>query len=254
MAEGRKAEGRRQKAEGTTHEGVQIVFFEDDGIVPVTAETRAAVRRAAHAAADAGFTVEEYYPPTLADAARVWEVFFVEAALLALHEELGGAERELPILGAYLQRTSICASAASVSSAASASSALSAPSVSEVPLSAARLIEAWVARDRLRAEFQAELGPKRVLLCPVAATPAFLHGERAWEVDGRRVAYLESMRYAQWFNVLGAPAVVVPVGQSRDGLPIGVQVVGRPFDDDLVLRVAAMIERECGGYRPPPGF
>ena len=61
------------------------------------------------------------------------------------------------------------------------------------------------------------------------------------------------MRYAQWFNVLGAPAVVVPVARSSDGLPIGVQVVGRPFDDQRVLEVAALIERECGGYRPPAG-
>jgi len=62
------------------------------------------------------------------------------------------------------------------------------------------------------------------------------------------------MRYSQWFNLLGAPAVVVPVGQSGDGLPIGVQVAGRPFDDALVLDVAGLIERECGGYRPPPGY
>jgi amidase len=115
------------------------------------------------------------------------------------------------------------------------------------------LIEAWAARDRLRAEFHEQLGPRRVLIGPVAATPAFRHGEREWKIGDRRVTYLESMRYAQWFNVLGAPAAVVPVAQSRDGLPIGVQVVGRPFDDERVLEVAGIIERECGGYRPPPG-
>jgi amidase len=115
-------------------------------------------------------------------------------------------------------------------------------------------MDAWVTRDRLRTEFQAQLGPHRVLLCPAAPMPAFGHGERSWNVDGTCVRYLESMRYTQWFNILGAPAAVVPAGQSPDGLPIGVQVAGRPFDDELVLEVARLIERECGGYRPPPGF
>lgn len=263
----------KRPATGATQDGLRVAFFEDDGLVPVTADTRAAVRRAAAALADAGFTVEELYPPALAGAARVWEVLFAECGLIALHDELGGAERDLPILRAYLQQ-SICASASSAATSASlsapsaatsaflsaSSAALSAPSAAAAPLSAssvalsaAQLIDAWAARDRLRAEFQAQLGARRVLICPVAATPAFLHGERAWEVESRRVTYLESMRYAQWFNVLGVPAAVVPVAQSSDGLPIGVQVVGLPFDDDRVLEVAALIERQCGGYRPPPG-
>jgi Asp-tRNA(Asn)/Glu-tRNA(Gln) amidotransferase A subunit family amidase len=93
-----------------------------------------------------------------------------------------------------------------------------------------------------------------VVVCPVAAVPAFVHGERAWDVDGQKVDYLDAMRYSQWFNVLGAPAVVVPAGRTAAGLPIGVQVAGRPFDDELVLEVAEAIERGCGGYRPPPGF
>jgi Asp-tRNA(Asn)/Glu-tRNA(Gln) amidotransferase A subunit family amidase len=104
-----------RRRDGTRQEEVRVAFFEDDGVVPVTPETRAAVRRAARAAADAGLTVEEYRPPALADAARIWEVFFAEVALLALHEELGGgAERELPILRSYLERPPICVSVPSV--------------------------------------------------------------------------------------------------------------------------------------------
>ncbi len=60
------------------------------------------------------------------------------------------------------------------------------------------------------------------------------------------------MVYTQWFNILGNPAAVVPVGFTADGLPVGVQVVGRPFEEELVISVAASIERECGGYRYPP--
>jgi Asp-tRNA(Asn)/Glu-tRNA(Gln) amidotransferase A subunit family amidase len=121
-------------------------------------------------------------------------------------------------------------------------------------LTDASLTAAWVGRDLARTELAGEMADRRVLICPVAAVPAARHGEREWAVDGCRVDYLEAMRYTQWFNVLGNPAVVVPVAQSAEGLPIGVQVVGRPYDDRFVLEVAAVIERACGGYRPPPGF
>ena len=58
------------------------------------------------------------------------------------------------------------------------------------------------------------------------------------------------MRYTQWFNLLAAPAAVVPVGRSAEGLPIGVQIGGRPFEDEVVLAVAASVEREFG-YQAP---
>lgn len=225
-----EADSRRKEA-GTNGPAVRVAFFEDDGVVPVTADTRAAVRRAARAAADAGFIVEEYFPPALTDAARVWDMFFAECGLLALHDELAGAERDLPILEAYLGATP-----------------------DRRPPSARDLLDAWVAHDQCRAAFEAELGPDRVVICPVAAVPAFGHGERGWDVDGTRVTYLDAMRYSQWFNALGAPAVVVPIGTSADGLPIGVQVAGRPHEDEQVLEVAAIVERACGGYRPPPGY
>src|SRR6185437_13966550 len=80
---------------------------------------------------------------------------------------------------------------------------------------------------------------------------AFRHGAREWMIDGTAVGYLDAMRYTQWFNVLASPAAVVPVGTSPEGLPIGVQVAGRPFEDESVLAVAAAVEFAFG-YRPPP--
>jgi Asp-tRNA(Asn)/Glu-tRNA(Gln) amidotransferase A subunit family amidase len=70
-------------------------------------------------------------------------------------------------------------------------------------------------------------------------------------VEGQRVAYLDAMRYTQWFNLLGGPAAVIPVMRSAEGLPIGVQIAGRPFADELVLEIAAALETEFG-YQPPP--
>lgn len=210
--------------------GMRVAFFEDDGVAPVTAETRAAVRAAGSALERSGFVVDEYRPPVLARAGALWDVFFAEVALLVLNESMQGAECDLPILKAYREQDP-----------------------HRALVSAQSLTETWVERDLARAELLEEMTTRRVLICPVAAVPAFRHGERAWHIEHREVRYLEAMRYTQWFNVLGNPAAVVPVARSAEGLPIGVQVVGRPFEDRLVLEVAAAIERVCGGYVPPPG-
>jgi amidase len=85
----------------------------------------------------------------------------------------------------------------------------------------------------------------------VASIPAFRHNERAWTIDGRSVEYLDAMRYTQWFNALACPAAVIPVGTSPEGLPIGVQIVSRPFEDEVALGVAAVVDAAFG-YRPPP--
>jgi Asp-tRNA(Asn)/Glu-tRNA(Gln) amidotransferase A subunit family amidase len=59
------------------------------------------------------------------------------------------------------------------------------------------------------------------------------------------------VRHTQWFNLLAAPAAVIPVGRSAEGLPIGVQIVARPFEDETALGVASILDAAFG-YRPPP--
>jgi amidase len=119
------------------------------------------------------------------------------------------------------------------------------------PLTATELLNAWAELDLLRAKVLEQMKEFPVLLCPVASIPAFGHGERVWTVEGSEVHYLDAVRYTQWFNALAAPAAVVPVGKSAEGLPIGVQVVARPFQDETALAVAACIDAAFG-YRPPP--
>jgi amidase len=119
------------------------------------------------------------------------------------------------------------------------------------PLTATELLNAWAELDLLRAKTLAEMSRLPVLLCPAAAIPAFRHGERSWTIDGVSVEYLDAVRYTQWFNTLGAPAAVVPVGRSPEGLPIAVQIAARPFEDEVALGVAALVDAAFG-YRPPP--
>jgi Asp-tRNA(Asn)/Glu-tRNA(Gln) amidotransferase A subunit family amidase len=207
--------------------GLRVGYFEDDGRVPVTGDTRSAVRAAAQAAAASGCRVHEMRPSGLDRARELWEIFFCEIAMLVLEEPLAGAAVALPILREYLSTRT------------------------RTPLSAASFTTAWIERDLARADLLRQMETHRILICPVASIPAFRHGERAWSIDGETVRYLDAMSYTQWFNILGNPVAVVPVGRSAEGLPIGVQVVGRPFEEELVLAVAAAIERGCQGYHPP---
>ncbi len=119
------------------------------------------------------------------------------------------------------------------------------------PLTPTQLLNAWAELDLLRVTMLEEMRAFPVLLCPVASVPAFRHGERAWTIDGRTVEYLDAWRHTQWFNTLAAPAAVVPVGRSPEGLPIGVQIVARPFEDETALGIASVVDRAFG-YRPPP--
>jgi Asp-tRNA(Asn)/Glu-tRNA(Gln) amidotransferase A subunit family amidase len=206
-----------------------IGWFEDDGLVPVTAETREAVENAANALERQGFTVQRFRPQALEAARRLWWTFFVQCGAMLYDPTIRGLEKDLsPTFRDYL-----------------------AIARAEKPLTAASLLEAWVESDVVRRKLLEEMRQFPILLCPVCSIPAFRPGERAWTIDGRPVAYLDAMRYTQWFNLLGGPAAVVPVARSTEGLPIGVQIAGRPFADELVLAVAQAVEAEFG-YQPPP--
>ena len=206
-----------------------IGFFEDDGLVPVTPETRSAIHAAAEALRAAGFRVEPFRPRTLEQMRKLWWTFFVQCGVMFYKPQIRGKhERLSPIFREFLSIAS-----------------------SVPPLSATRLLNAWAELDLLRAKTLEEMRDYPVLLCPVASIPAFRHGERSWLIDGQSVAYLDAVRHTQWFNALAAPAAVVPVGRSPEGLPIGVQIVARPFEDEVALGVAAVVDAAFG-YQAPP--
>ena len=206
-----------------------IGFFEDDGLVPVTPETRAAVQTAAAALRDAGFRVEPFRPCTLEMLRQLWWKFFVQCGAMFYAPAIRGREHQLsPIFSEFL-------------------------SFSEAmpPLTAQQLLDAWAELDLICAKTLEEMSAHPVLLCPVASIPAFRHGERKWIIEKRVVDYLDAVRHTQWFNALASPAAVVPVGRSPEGLPIGVQIVARPFQDETALGIAAIVDAAFG-YRPPP--
>ena len=209
---------------------VRIGYFEDDGRTPVTAEIRGAVRTAAESLRCAGFQVEPFLPDGLELARQLWWNLFGIAGGMVLGPMTRGREAEI---GPLLKEFSGWVAA-------------------EASHTGRSLLETWLQRDDVRLRIFSQMQKYPVLLCPVAAIPAFRHGERSWQVEGKTVKYLDAWSYCEWFNLLGTPAAVVPVGRSPEGLPIGVQIVARPWQEELVLSVAAALEKQCGGYAPPP--
>ncbi|MER6947826.1 amidase [Nonomuraea sp. NPDC000554] len=93
-----------------------------------------------------------------------------------------------------------------------------------------------------------------VLIAPVSQVPPFpVEHPYVGEINGEKLPdYLAWMRSAYWISVLHAPAASVPAGFTPEGLPVGVQIVGRPFADARVLRVARAFEQVTGhGLRRP---
>jgi amidase len=94
---------------------------------------------------------------------------------------------------------------------------------------------------RMRESLLRQMQDVRVIVMPVSGITAFRHGERRWNVDGRDLGLFQAMMPAVIANVLELPAVSVPMGVSSAGLPIGVQLMGRPDEDELVLATAARL-------------
>ena len=106
-----------------------------------------------------------------------------------------------------------------------------------------QIMEKW---DIFRSEMLSFMESYDVIICPVNISPAIPHG--TWLNKENRRGFSYTMTY----NLTGWPAAVARAGTSPDGLPIGVQIVGLPWREDVVLAVAGHIETALGGYKPPP--
>jgi Asp-tRNA(Asn)/Glu-tRNA(Gln) amidotransferase A subunit family amidase len=90
-----------------------------------------------------------------------------------------------------------------------------------------------------------------IVLSPVSSEPAFRNGEGNFRA-GAAHNFRDTMRYCQWLNLLGFPGLSLPMGQSRENLPINVQLIGRPYDEERLLAVAELLESARGPWQAPP--
>ena len=217
--------------------GKRIAWYADDGVAPVTDETRAAIMAAAKSLSDAGLDVNEERPPGVSSGSALWIELFSRAASAQLRDFYRGREDEAgPLVSTLLRNFE---------------SELDLQSkISKAEKVAAAVLE----RERLREDILRWMKTTPLILAPVGSTPAFEHGAAYVEVKGQSISVFRAFSYSQTFNVFGLPSVVVPAGRSAEGLPIGVQIVGRPFEEAMVLTAAAVIEGALGGWQRPTQF
>jgi aspartyl-tRNA(Asn)/glutamyl-tRNA(Gln) amidotransferase subunit A len=114
-------------------------------------------------------------------------------------------------------------------------------------LAATDYVNAQRLRRRMQREFAAVWQDADCLLTPATPTPAPQIGETTVAIDGvEEDVRLASTRLVRGINVLGLPALSAPCSFSARGLPLGLQIVGRPFDEALILRVGAALEDALG--------
>jgi Asp-tRNA(Asn)/Glu-tRNA(Gln) amidotransferase A subunit family amidase len=89
--------------------------------------------------------------------------------------------------------------------------------------------------------------PFAALVMPVCSITAFCHRQRKFEAGGKTIGLFQAMMPAVLANVLGLPAVTVPMAASRDGLPIGIQLMGKPYEDERLLDLAVRLEEMRSG-------
>ena len=109
----------------------------------------------------------------------------------------------------------------------------------------AQRVRTLIARD-----FQAAFERCDVLLTPTTPTPAFAAGERQ---DDPVTMYMNDI-FTVTVNMAGLPGLSLPAGLSGDGLPLGLQLVGRPFDEETLLRVGGVLEEAAGFTALPAGI
>jgi amidase len=122
----------------------------------------------------------------------------------------------------------------------------------------------WVMADRSRAVLKAQwrelFKTFDAVICPIMPTPAYPHDhsaeqeQRRINIDGRDFVYPDQLAWPGFVTLPGLPATAIPIGLAPDGLPVGVQIVGPMLEDRTPLKLAELIEREFGGFVPPPAF
>jgi amidase len=199
---------------------LRVAFYTDNGVVPPTPATVGTVRAAAAALAPAVASLREDRPPEVERTTDLWMQVAVadgSAWIRRLLEQAGTTEIHPILTKRFLERQAI---------------------------SSAEFGRLLTRLDIVRSRMLAFMEAYDALVCPVNAYPAMPHAAVYEQGIG--------WSYTRIYNLTGWPAAVVRGGTSPEGLPIGVQVVARPWREDVALAVAGYLETALGGWQPPP--
>jgi len=207
---------------------LRVAIFDEDGICPVDPAIREAVRNAGRALAEVGHEVVEERPPNQAEVREVFEQIALGEVMSLLWPVIEPREADLsPQIRRLLNRRETLDV--------------------DLPTYAGLLAH----RLDLERAACAWLETNHIAVCPIAAVPAFPIGTEVLEVEGQEYEEIDLFSMSTYVNAMSLPAAAVPVGRTPDGLPIGVQVIGRRYREMEVLAVAKELETALGGWIKP---
>jgi Asp-tRNA(Asn)/Glu-tRNA(Gln) amidotransferase A subunit family amidase len=208
--------------------GLRIGILENPELGRATPETLSAIRRAAQHLCDLDYRLEPLQLKNLDRVLELWWFFFGPVVADSIRKGTQGNEDSLsPMLKGYLEI------------------AASGP-----PLTLDSLLHSCAERDTLRGDLLHQVRDMPILLSPVSTAPAFRHGAGNYR-PGDLHNYRDTMRFCQWLNLAGFPGLSLPFGRSAEGLPINVQLIGRPNEEELLLAVGEALEQTRGAWLPP---
>jgi amidase len=210
--------------------GLRIGFMEQFYTVPVQEAISRAARKAAACLDQLGFVVEPFQPSGLERAPNIWWFFFGQLPARITKELIAGREEQAHWTGTeFLKRA-----------------------LDDPEPTASRVVENLAIRDKMRASILRQMERYPVLLWPACGIAAFEHRQRRFMAQTKEIGLFEAMMPVTPINLLGLPAMTIPFDFDHRGMPVGIQLVGRPFDEELLLEVAVRLEEARGPFPGPP--
>lgn len=181
----------------------------------------AAVQKAAKTLAGLGHTVEPFLPQGRERAIAVWDFFFNILTDEGKRQVIDSDPGKAHWTGRELLRE---------------------PPVKTTGL---EVVTQLAVRDKMRVAMLRQMADVPILIGPPCAIPA-------WRKQERPGPFVETMAAATPWNLYGFPALVLPFGFTADGLPVGVQLIGRPFEEETLLAVGCHLEQARGPFPAAP--
>ena len=202
--------------------GQRIGVMEQFGNIPVQESVRTAVRKTARVLESLGMAVEPFVCPEIEAAPALWWFFFTELTASFTRELLNAAE-------AHWTGTELLSMVAE-----------------DRQIGGREVVEKLAQRDSIRSALLRKMQSTPILLLPVCGVTAFRAREREWDTREGRIGLREAIAPSTAFNLLGCPALTVPADRDSEGMPVGIQLVARPWEEELLLELGARIEDQIG--------
>ena len=221
-----------------------MLLIDSDPVLPTDKDVRAGIEKLAANLGKAGVAVTRQSPllPDFAASSRLYMRML------------------LSFLGANFQPEIYAGAQAGAAQLAADDFSLGAERLRGIALSHRDWVMADNGRARLRAQWRELFKTFDAVICPIMPTPAYVQDhspeqeKRRINIDGKDFPYSDQLAWPGIATLPGLPATAIPTGFSPQGLPVGVQIVGPWLEDRTPLKLAELIEREFGGFVPPPMF